>query len=141
MLFAGFICLYIFGGIVYGALIDSSFDYTISFVHLAMGIGFTLTISLLWGLFFGQVVIKDLEFLLRYLLFDVSVGALLLSCFFLFSITSMEGSVLWFVVASVIVIFVVVLAALSWWYFNKTGEHYTDLLKAYQSKMNGQNPS
>ena len=133
MLFAGFICLYIVGGVLYSAFLDSSFDHTISFVHLLQGLVFSMLISLLWGICFSDVVIKKWRFFLRHLLFVLSLAILLALCFFMFSVISTEWSTLWLVVAGVMIAFAIVLSILSEWYFKKTGEHYTELLKLYQA--------
>ena len=134
MLFAGFISLYIFGGVVYAAFVDDSFSYTISFIHLLQGIGFTMLISLLWGLCFSDVVIKKWTFFKRQVLFKMSLAILVALCIVMFSIIETEWAILWLNVAGVIVVFVIVLSYLSEWYFRKTSIRYTELLKIYQSK-------
>ena len=133
MLFAGFICLYIFGGFLYATFLDTSFDYAISFIHLIQGIGFAMVISLLWGIFFSTVIIKKWSFILRQLLFDFSLAILFILCIFMFSVISTEWNLLWLTVAGVMIIFVIVLSIISEWYFKRTGEQYTELLKLYQS--------
>ena len=133
MLFAGFVVLYIVVGVLYAAVVDTSFDYTISFVLLLLGIGFSTLLSLLWGICFSDVVIKKWRFIYRYLLFDFSALVLLGLSFVASSLMSIERPMLWLIVAWVIAIFACVLALLREWYFRKTGEHYTELLKLYQS--------
>jgi len=136
MLFAGFICLYIAGGVVYATFVDATFEYTISFIHLVQSIGFSVVLSLLWGVCFGHMVIKKWKFISRHLLFDLSLALLLTVCFFFFSVISTGWNTLWLISASVMVVFVIVLSVVSEWYFKKTGEQYTELLKIYQANMN-----
>jgi len=138
MLFAGFICLYMVGGVGYAILIDGAFDFTISFIHLVMAIGFTMSVSLLWGVCFGHVVIKDWAFASRYALFVFTLVILLATTFFYFSFLTTPWNLLWLTAATLIVAFVMVLSVVSEWYFKKTGEHYTDVLRIYQSQMSTQ---
>lgn len=135
MLFAGFIILYMIGGLLYAAFQETSFDYTISYVHLLQSLVFSMLISLLWGICFSDVVIKKGCFWLRQLLFDLSLALLLLLCFFTLSVISANSNTLWFVVAGVIIAFTIVLSILSEWYFKKRGVHYTALLRLYQAKQ------
>jgi len=135
MLFAGFICLYIIGGILYAGFVDDSFTYSISFTHLLKGIGFTLIISLLWGLCFSDVVIKKWAFFKKQILFKLLLAVLLACCFFMFSIVETNWSALWLVVAGTMTVFVIVLSYLSEWYFRKTSKQYTELLKVHQTKI------
>ena len=134
MLFAGFVCLYIFIGIVYAAFVDDSFTYAISFVHLLKGIGLATLISLTWGLCFSDVVIKKRTFLKRQILFKVSLAILLAFSFYTFTVIESGWAILWLIVAGTIIAFVIVLSYLSEWYFRKTSKRYTELLKIYQSK-------
>ena len=134
MLFAGFICLYIFSGIVYAAFIYDAFAYTISFVHLLKGIGLTMLISLSWGLCLSDVIIKKWSFFKRQILFKLLLAILLAFSFFTFSVIETEWEILWLVVAVTIVLFVITLSYLSEWYFRKTSKRYTELLKIYQSE-------
>jgi len=136
MLFAGFICLYIVGGIIYASFVDDTFGYTISFVHLLLSIGFSVIISLLWGICFGHMIIKKWRFLFRYLLFDLLLVALLALCIFSSSFISTQWNTLWLIIAVIMVAFVMVLSVISEWYFKKTGKQYTELLKIYQANLN-----
>ena len=133
MLFAGFVILYMVGGVLYANFLDTSYDYTISFVLILLSIGFSTLLSLLWGICFSDVVIKKWRFIYRYLLFGFSALVLLGLSFVVSSLMSIERPMLWLIVALVIGIFAIVLAFLREWYFRKTGEHYTELLKLYQS--------
>ena len=134
MLFAGFICLYIVGGILYAWFIDESFPYTISFVHLLKSIGYATVISLLWGLCFGGIVIRKWSFWKRQLLFKLSLAALFTSSVFLLRAVESEWKILWLTVAGVITLFAIVLSYVSEWYFRKTSKEYTEVLKVYQLK-------
>ena len=133
MLFAGFVVLYMVGGVLYAYFVDSAFDYTISFIHLLLSIGFSTLLALFWGICFSDVVIKKWRFFFRYLLFDFLALLLLATSFIVSSRVAIEWSILWLFVACVITLFSIVLALLREWYFRKTGEHYTELLKLYQS--------
>lgn len=136
MLFAGFICLYMIGGVGYSMFIDGAFDFTISFIHLVMAIGFTMSVSLLWGVCFGHVVIKKRAFVSRYALFVFMLVMMLAITFLYFSFLTTPWNPLWLTTATLIVAFVMVLSVVSEWYFKKTGEHYTDVLRIYQSQIN-----
>ena len=135
MLFAGFICLYMVGGVIYANFVDASFDYTISFIHLLKGIGFSTLLSLLWGICFSDVVIKKWKFFHRYLLFDSLAGIVLVTLLLISYFTSMDWLALWFIVAIIISIFTVVLALLREFHFRKTGAQYTELLRIYQANQ------
>ena len=134
MLFAGFVCLYIFGGIMYAIFIDESFTYAISFIHLVKSIIFAMLISVLWGVSFSAVVIKKWPFYKRQILFKVSLALLFAFCFFMFSIIESSWEIIWLVIAGIMIVFVVILSYLSEWYFRKTSVRYTEMLKIYQSK-------
>ena len=135
MLFAGFICLYMAGGVLYVNFVDTSFDYTISFIHLLKGIGFSTLLSLLWGISFSDVVIKKWKFFHRYLLFDFSLLILAALSFLISSLISIEWSALWLISAIILYIFAAVLALLCELHFRKTGDQYTELLKIYQANQ------
>jgi len=134
MLFAGFVCLYIFGGIMYAIFVDDSFTYSISFIHLVKSIIFAMLISVLWGVSFSDVVIKKCPFYKRQILFKVSLALLFAFCFIMFSIIESNWEIIWLVIAGIMIVFVVVLSYLSEWYFRKTSVRYTEILKIYQSK-------
>jgi len=136
MLFAGFVCLYIFGGFVYGAFIDETFVYSISFWHLIAGIGFSMGLSLLWGFTFSDVVIKKWSFVKREMLFVLLVVLFGVAGFIKMQVIfASPGQDLLLIVAGVVLVFVIVLSLLSEWYFRKTSLRYTAMLKLYQAEV------
>jgi hypothetical protein len=58
MIFAGFICLYMISGILYTIVTGMEFNYMIPFVFVLQGLGLSVFISILWELFYGNVIIK-----------------------------------------------------------------------------------
>jgi len=134
MLFAGFVCLYMAGGVFVATFIDGDFSYSITFLHLIFGIGFTMAISLLWGVAFSNTVIKKWSFAKREFIFVVLLAALaaggMLKIKWFFA---SEWTPLLLVVAGAILGFVIVLSLVSEWYFQKTSIRYTSMLKAYQA--------
>jgi hypothetical protein len=137
LLFAGLMGIYMIGGLIYAHFFNDTFDYSISFIHLLQSFGFVIIVSLIWGLCFSRTLIKKWKFFQRQLLFDVLLAFLVVGCFFLFSVISSDGNTLWLIVSGIHIIYMMILSLIVEWYFKKTGEQYTELLKIYQANMNG----
>jgi len=135
LLFAGFMGIYMIGGFIYAQFFNNSFDYTISFIHLLQSFGFVISVSLIWGVCFSRSLIKKWKFFQRQLLFDLLLVLLFIGCFFLFSIISPDRNTLWLIVSGIHIFYLMVLSLIVEWYFRKTGEQYTKLLKIYQANM------
>ena len=135
LLFAGFMGIYMIGGLVYAHFFNYQFDYMISFAHLLQSFVFIILVSSIWGVCFSRTFIKKWKFFKRHLLFDLLLGVLFIGCFLLFSIISPDRNTLWLVVSGIHISYMIILSLIVEWYFVKTGERYTELLKIYQANM------
>jgi len=135
LLFAGFMGIYMIGGFVYAHFFNDRFDYMISFLHLLQSFIFVILVSLIWGVCFSRTLIKKWKFFQRQLLFDLLLGVLFVGCFLLFSIISPDRNTLWLIVSGIHITYMMILSLIVEWYFRKTGEQYTELLKIYQADM------
>ena len=134
MIFSGTMILYMVSGFMYTTITGEVFDYAIPFVFVAQGAILSMVISILWGIFLSDVLIKKWRFAKRCIMFKLSLIPLLALCFFTFLAIPMEWTIPWFIAVVVVSIFVVVLAVLSEIYYKKTGAHYTEALKQYKER-------
>jgi len=134
MVFAGIMILYMVSSFLYATVTGVEFDYTIPFIFILQGLGLSVMISLLWGLFFSNVLIKKWRFFTRHILFELSLIILLAICFFTFLAIPTDWAKLWLIVIGIVSVFVIVLFGICEMYYKKTGKRYTEILKAYQSE-------
>jgi len=134
MIFAGIIILYMVSGFAYTTITGNAFDYAIPFAFVIQGALLSTIISLLWGVFLSDVIIKKWRFAKRCIMFMLSLILFLALCFFTFLAIPADWTMPWFIALLAVSVFVVILAILSETYFRKTGEHYTQVLKAYQGR-------
>jgi hypothetical protein len=134
MIFAGIIILYIVSATMYAMVTGKEFNYSIPFIFVLQGLGLSVLISLLWGLFFSDAVIKKSRFFIRHILFELSLMILLAVCFFTFLAIPTEWAKLWLITIGVVSVFVIVLSSICEMCYKKTGKRYTAILKAFQSE-------
>jgi len=133
MLFAGLIVLYMVGSFLFATVTGEEFAYAISFIFILQGMGISVLISLLWNLFFSDVIIKKWRFFIRAILFVLSLFILLVLSFFIFSAIPSNWAKIWLITVGVLLLFVIVLFSICEVYFKRTGKRYTEILKAYKS--------
>jgi phosphatidylserine synthase len=134
-IFSGLMILYMITGFVFAGFTGEAFNYSIPFIFVFQGLILSILISILWGLFFSNVIIKKWRFFLRHIMFELSLLSLLAICFFTFLAIPTEWSKLWLIVAGILAFGVIILSSLSEMYFKKTGKHYTEMLKAYKATI------
>jgi hypothetical protein len=132
MIFAGFICLYMISGILYAVVTGMEFNYMIPFVFILQGLGLSVLISILWELFFSNIIIKKWRFFLRHLVFEISLMVLLAVCFLTFLAIPTDWAKLWLIVAGIIAVGIITISSISEMYYKKTGKRYTEVLKTYK---------
>ena len=135
MLFSGMMVLYMVSGTVYSLFVEEAFSFSIPFVFALQGLVLSMVISVMWGVFFSDVVIKKWRFFKRYLAFKLSLLPFLALCFFTFLAIPSEWAVPWFIVLLAIMVFIFVIAALNEVVFRRSGRHYTEALKAYRDVL------
>jgi len=134
MIFAGLVILYMVSSVLYTHFTGIEYGYSIPFVFILQGIGLSVLISLLWGLYFSNVIIKKWRFFLRHIMFEISLLALLAICFFTFFAIPTELANIWLIASGIVALFVIMLSSLSEMYFKKTGKRYTEILKNYKAE-------
>jgi hypothetical protein len=135
MIFAGIIILYMVSGVIYTVVSGEEFNYSIPFIFVLQGVGLSVMISLLWGLFFSNVIIKKWRFFIRHILFELSLLVLLTVCFFSFLAIPTDWAKLWLITLVILSLFLVILFGICELYYKKTGKHYTEILKAYKNEL------
>jgi len=133
MLFSGMMILYMVSGTVYSMFIEEVFSFSIPFVFALQGMVLSMVISIMWGVFFSDVVIKKWRFFVRYLAFKLSLLPFLALCFYTFLAIPSQWVVPWFVALVTIMLFIFVIAALNEVVLRRAGKHYTEALKAYKA--------
>ncbi|MCL2363762.1 MAG: hypothetical protein FWC71_03760 [Defluviitaleaceae bacterium] len=131
MILAGILVLYMVSGVAYTLLTDADFEYSIPFAFVIQGAVLSMLISVLWGVFLSDVLIKKWRFALRITLFAASLLPLLALCFFVFMTIPADWTLPWLLALGGIVKFVIFLAFLHEWNYKKTGERYTQALQQY----------
>jgi hypothetical protein len=132
MIFSGFMILYMISSIFYSIVTGGENNYSVPFVFVLQSVGLSIIISVLWGVFFSNTIIKKWRFFLRHIMFVLSLIAILSIYFFNFFNISTEGARIWFIVAVIIAIFIIVLSCISEIYFRKIGKNYTEMLNIYK---------
>lgn len=133
MLFAGIIVLYMFSSIIYTIITGEEINYSIPFVFIIQGLVLSVFISLLWGLFFSNIIHKKWRFFTRFILFELSLLVLLAVCFFIFLSIPANLTKLWLIAIGAVSLFVTVLFGIYEMYYKKTGSRYTEILHTYKS--------
>ena len=131
MIFAGILVLYMVSGVAYTTFTGAYFDYAIPFAFVIQGAVLSMLISVLWGIFLSDVLIKKWRFALRLTLFAASLLPLLALCFFTFMTIPADWTVPWLLALAGIAKFVIFLALLHEWHYKKTGARYTQALQQY----------
>ena len=134
MLFAGIITLYMVSSFLYTVITGEELSYSVPFIFILQGMGLSVLISLLWSLFYSNIVIKKWRLYIRHILFELSILALFAVCFFSFSSISTVWTKLWLAAVAAVSVFVIILFGICEMYFKKTGKRYTEILKSYQSQ-------
>ena len=137
MIFAGFICLYVVTGVFCDVVQHQAFDYTIPFIFVIQGLLLSMMISVLWGIFLNDKIIKKWRYLPRLIVFSLSLMALLAACFLTFVAIPTDWAKLWLIVAGCVVAAIIILSISAELYLRATGKKYTEILKTYQSKQSG----
>jgi len=135
MIFSGLICLYVVAGFLYGAFFESEFVFAIPFIFILEAVGLSLLISILWGVFFTDEVIKKWRYFPRLILFSLSLLALLFICLLVFFAFHTNEAKLWLIVAGAFAAGVAGLSVICEIYFRVTGKRYTEILKEYKADI------
>jgi len=135
MILAGFVILYMVSGTIYAMSTGEAFEYSIPFVFIIQGAVMASLISVLWGIFLSDAIIKEWRFFKRFIAFKMSLVPLLALCFFTFLAIPADWTIPWFITVVGISIGVVALAIVSEAYFRKTGKKYTEALSLYKKNL------
>ena len=130
-IFGGLMCLYMVSGILYARVTGEAFNYAIPFVFVIQGLVLSMLISVLWGIFLSDAIVKKWRYFKRHILFELSLLALLAICFLMFLAIPVEWSKIWLVSAGIITFGVLIIFGLMEMYLKKTGKRYTEILKNY----------
>jgi len=135
MIFSGLIILYMVSVFIYNIVTGNELEYSIPFILVLQGIGLSVLISLLWSLFFSNVIIKKWRFFIRHILFELSMLVLIAVSVLTFLAIPMDITKLWLIAIGAVFVFVIILFGLCEMYYKKTGKRYTEILKAYQETI------
>lgn len=133
MIFTGFICLYMVTGVLCDIVLHQAFVYTIPFIFVLQGLLMSVLISVLWGIFLGDKIIKGWRYFPRLILFSFSLMVILAACFLTFLAIPTNWAKLWLLVSGCIAAGVIVLSIAAELYLRATGKRYTEILKEYQT--------
>ena len=137
MIFTGFIILYMMSGVLYAYFSGNEFNYTIPFTFILQGLILAALISLLWGIFFSDVIVKKWRYFSRLIVFSISLMVLLAVCLLTFIAIPVHWACLWLITNGIIGIGVVFFSIISEIRFKSTGRRYTEMLNLYKaSKFN-----
>ena len=135
MVFSGLIILYMASVFIYINVTGEEIDYNIPFALVLQGIGLSVLISLLWNLFFSNVIIKKWRYFIRHILFELSMLVLVSISILTFLAIPMDTTKLWLIAVGAVSLFIIILFGLCEMYYKKTGKRYTEILKAYQETI------
>ena len=135
IIFSGLIILYMVTVFIYKNVTGVELDYNIPFILVIQGIGLSVLISLLWSLFFSNVIIKKWRFFIRHILFELSMLVLVAISILTFLAIPTNLTKLWLIAVVAVSVFVIILFGICEMYYKKTGKRYTEILKAYQETI------
>jgi len=135
-IFAGLIGFYMVVGTLYTQFTGAAFEYSIPFAFIIQGAVLAVAIATLWGVFFGEMVIKKWRFFKRAFAFNLSLIIVIALCVLTSFALPMPGdwAYLWLIGAGIIALGISVMSGLNEIYYRKTGERYTEMLHLYQQK-------
>jgi hypothetical protein len=134
-IFAGIIILYMVSGFAYALITGADFEFSVPFVFIMQGLLLAALISLLWGIFMNEAVIKNWRYFQRLIVFSISLMALLAACILTFIAIPTEWSWFWLIINGIIGLGLIKFSIISEIRFKATGRRYTEILKNFQSKI------
>ena len=119
---------------LHARLTGVEFDYSLPFSFILQGAVLAVIVASLLELFFGETLIKKWRFFKRAKMFCLSLIPLIVILFFLpFALRSEAWLYLWFI-GIVVIAMGIIVAGITEVYYRKTGERYTEILRAYKEK-------
>jgi len=135
-IFAVMVCLYMAGGALYNSIYtDPLFTYAIPFIFLIEGLVLSVLISVLYGVFFGDEIIKKWRYFPRLVLFCVSLIVLLVLSVLVFYTMPTFFAKLWWLVIGCAAAGIALLSVIAECHFRITGKRYTEILKNYKADI------
>ena len=134
-IFFGLIAIFMIVGTLNASITGADFDYSVPFYIILQGAALAVIVATLLEVFFGETVIKKWRFFKRAKMFALSL-AILLAVIFLLSFTLRGDNWLYLLSIGIIVITMgIIVAGITEVYYRKTGERYTELLRAYKENQ------
>ena len=134
-IFSGFMILYMVSGVVYAYVTTEDFNYAVPFVFVLQGLLLAALISLLWGVFFSDVLIKKWRVSPRLIVFSISLMILLGACVLTFIAIPTDWAQLWLITNSCIGFGLIVFAIVNEIRLKATGRRYTEVLNKYKTGL------
>jgi len=131
-IFSGFMILYMVSGVAYTHAIGEDFTYAVPFVFVLQGLLLAALISLLWGIFFSDVIIKKWRCFSRLIIFSVSLMVLMAVCVITFVAIPTDWANLWLITNSIIGLGLIIFAIINEVRLKATGRRYTEILNNYK---------
>jgi hypothetical protein len=132
-IFTGIIILYMVSGVAYAYITGNAFEYAIPFVFVLQGLLLAALISLLWGIFISEAIIKSWRYFQRLIVFSIFLMILLAACIVTFIAIPTEWSWFWLIINGAIGLGLIKFSVISEIRFKRTGKRYTEILKNFQS--------
>ena len=133
LLFAGMICLYMVGGAFVAYALHQPFAFAIPFIFILEGLVLSVLISILWGVFFSGLYVKQWRYFPRLVVFSSLLLLIFAMCFLVFFAIHTNWAKLWWIVAAGIEAGVIALSIVAELYYKTTGKRYTEILQAYKA--------
>ena len=131
----GLIGMYMVAGTINARLTGAEFEYSVPFSFILQGAVLAIIVAALVEVFFGETVIKKWRFFKRALFFGLSLIILIVvGVLISFTLRGDAWVYLWLIGIIVITMGIIVAGATEI-YYRKTGERYTELLRAYKEKQ------
>ena len=135
-IFFGFLAIYMILVTITARVTGAELEYSVPFYIIIQGAGLSVAVSSMVEMFFGEnfgiKIIKNMRFFKRMLWFGLALVWLLIMCMlmpFAFLLWNWNYFLLIGIIVSVMSIIVVAITEM---YYRKTGERYTELLRAYK---------
>jgi len=135
MIFAGFIILYILTGSAYSFFISEAFEYSIPFAFAIQSAALSIVMSIMCALIFSDIFIKKMRYFQRVVIFVIALLPVLALSLLLFFSVPEELTILWLIIAGMILVGIIIVSFIFETYFKMVGKQYTEILRNYKSSM------
>ena len=131
----GLIGFYMVVGTLNARITGIEFEYSIPFSFILQGAVLAIIVAALLEVFFGETLIKQWRFFKRAAMFGLSLLILVVvGVLISFTLRGDAWVYLW-LIGIIVITMGIIVAGITEVYYRKTGERYTELLRAYKEKQ------